>query len=683
MNNAGYWHKVPMIRLALPFATGCGVSMFYPVPLFYTTLACMIMVAITVFYIIRNKPVGIYITFIFLFGGMALHQWQDVRNHTDWFMHHDFEYAIVTITEPPIEKKNSWKLTARVDAIQKQYGQVSNTKGRLLVYVQKIDSFPPVQYGTRIQIAASWIKEMQTPRNPEEFNYKRYLAFRHIHHQVYLHNKQLVILDEVGGNFFFKAVYATQKYFQHILITYLGEGSERGIAQALLYGNDDALDDETVQAYAHTGTLHVLAVSGMHVGIIFMFLSKLFLWVERIPRGRIIKALSILSMLWIYSILCSTSPSILRATVMFSFIIIADLWKRNCNIYNTLAASAFALMLFDMNIISNVGFQLSYLAVIGIVYLQPLIYDWFIFRNKIADWVWGISSVSIAAQLATSPIGLLYFHQFPNVFLFSNLFIIPLTIVILYGCLLLVAVSPIHLLAQLVGYLLKLVIFGTNYMVKLVEKLPYAYVEGIQISIAQSILLYILLFALVLFLLRYSVFYIKMAFVSLLIFFLIDGNKVIDNSNKQQLTVYNVSKHAVISMVNDRQQLLITDSNFLKDTDKRRFHIRQHGWKLGIKQSNELIDTGQSIMLTVKDKLILISGKKVSLSKNSYHPDYFIINYPISQRYMEYVQPKQVIIASNIKPRQALLFSDYYQKMGVPVYVIKDSTAFDVSLHSN
>jgi competence protein ComEC len=681
MFNAGVWHTVPMVRFLIPFLLGCGISMFYSIPHIWVwtsiiigALVCGIMVWS------RSVYIGIVANILLFLSGIALHQWQDVRMHKQWFNHHDFDFVVAEITEPAVEKKRSWKLVTKIThGGFRNQSEVVPTTGKLLIYVGKNDSLScTLQYGNKLIISSSYIKEIAPPKNPGEFNYKRYLAFRHIHHQAYLKPVNIYQLKERGGFVFFKLIYSLQAYFQQVLAEYIGTGSERGIAQALLYGNDDALDAETVQAFAHTGTLHVLAVSGMHVGIIFMLLSKLLFWMDKWPRFKILKVSLLIGSLWFYAALCSTSPSILRASVMFSFIIISQAMGRNSSIYNTLAASAFLLMIFDINIISNVGFQLSYLAVIGIVFLQPLIYNWFTFHSKYIDLVWKISAVSIAAQVATSPIGLLYFHQFPNCFLFSNLFIIPLTTVILHGCILLVISSPFQALSQLVGWILKSVIALTNWLVKLVEQLPYAYIEGIQVSIAQTILLYCILAAAI----SYLLFYQKgLVFVFLILvgsYITMHQYQIMNNINQVELTVYHVPRHTATSVLMNGVEILIADSALLADDEKLRFHMRQHRWSRGIKHTQYITDIEKPLLMNVGNKQILISGKLPSLASPATHPiDYLVVNHPINPAKLAHLQPANVIIASNVSVKKSKELEMHFKNKDIPVFNVRDSIAFN------
>ncbi len=343
--------------------------------------------------------------FIFCFG-LALHVSQKDILNPSHFSKYTSKYIEVRIIEPLLERKKSYKGLAEVVEVVDSNGISHKCIGKLAIYFQKDSSvISGIHYGDILLLRSNY-KEAQPPQNPYEFNYKRYLAFNNIYHQSYLRLGDFIKTGISKKNFLFEFSYTAQQYFKDVLNKYVESKTEVAVSQALLYGYDDDIDADVVKAYSNTGTLHVLAVSGMHVGIIFWIISKLLIFLDKKRWGKILKAIISIVLLWIYSLLCGFSPSILRATVMFSFMIVGKLFKRDVNIYNTLATSAFVILIFDTNIIANVGFQLSYLAVLGIVTFQKTIYNWYQPKYWLVDQIWSITAVSIAAQIATFPVGL-------------------------------------------------------------------------------------------------------------------------------------------------------------------------------------------------------------------------------------------------------------------------------------
>jgi competence protein ComEC len=261
-------------------------------------------------------------------------------------------------------------------------------------------------------------------------------------------------------------------------------------------GQRGDVPDELTNAYAHTGTIHVLAVSGLHVGAIYLLLSWLLVLFNRTKTLRIFRTLIILAVLWGYAVLTGLAPSILRATVMFSFIVIGDTIGRKTNLFNSLAASALFILCADAKAIFNIGFQLSYLAVAGIGLLYLPLYRLITIKNKLADYCWQLVSVSIAAQIATFALGIFYFHQFPNYFLLSNLIIVPLSILAVYAGIILFVVSPVPFISVWIGKGLHYLLLACNTTAIGIEHWPLSYSGGLYLSFGGMLLVYLAITAL-------------------------------------------------------------------------------------------------------------------------------------------------------------------------------------------
>ena len=689
MMNAGFWHKVPVVRLFIPFVLGVGIAMFaeFPMPLIIGLLALSIAGCVYFYFYNPSLRLGwipACFAYLCMFScGIVLHFLQDIRIRSEYFEHIPrSKWAVVRISDQPVAKKKSWKAGAELVGVIDSTGHTHTAIGKIIIYIQKTDSLSPVGYSDRILIPVRVLKQVAPPQNPGEFNYKRYLAFHHCYHQAYLRQGQYAVSAIPAKPTLYTYIYATQSYFKYVLAKYVQSKNEMGIAQALLYGYDDDIDEETVQAFANTGTLHVLAVSGMHVGIIFMILNTLLKSFDRNRYTKWLKAIISLLILWIYSLLCGMSPSILRATVMFSFIIVSNTIDRPANIYNTLAASAFLLMLFDCNIIANVGFQLSYMAVLGIVFLQPYIYNMLIMHTWVGNQIWKITSVSIAAQIATSPIGILYFHQFPNVFLFSNLFIIPLTTIILYGCLLLMAISSIHILASIVGYIIYLIISFTNTLVLWVEKIPYAYIEGIQISIPQTLVLYAMAATLIAYFLRHEIYWFKLFLALCLCFMCISSYTYIKQQMQYDLTVYHVSGHSAIRITRNDHSYILADSALYLDREKKRFHLQQHIWSSGIvNEMYEPMDERPRYIKAGNARILVLSNQRLKTHTFADSINMVICTAAYPDKKLLQLPSRKFILTSAIGAKQAEVLKNKLVLADREVVSVRETGAFQLSLH--
>lgn len=677
------WHKVPVVRLLLAFSSGIGLSMFISFHS-WSVLALLIISFLfmvwcpKLFHACHQKWItGMAVVTLFFCSGIYMHTIRNQKTARHFSLVKQPAVYLLQVAEEPVEKARSWKIKTRVIQCSDSSGMSHTTTGNLLLYLGKDTQQVLPAYGDVISIRAPGITEIPPPGNPGEFNYKRYLAFNYIYHQVYVRPQQIVKTGLNLGYTAMKTIYRIQHYFTHVLREYVKTPNEVGVAQALLYGYDDAIDAETATAYANTGTLHVLAVSGMHVGLILLILDKALFFLNKNKHALSAKRLLILLCIWIYSALCGLSPSILRATVMFSFVVLAQLSGRRSNIYNTLACSCFVLLCADPNMLANVGFQLSYLAVLGIVFLQPLIHAWYEPVSWIARQVWAITSVSVAAQLATCPIGILYFHQFPNCFLFSNLLIIPLTTLVIYACIALLACSWWAPASMVLGFCTQQLILFTNRLVSLVEQLPYSYVNGLQISIAQSILLYLLLFSSAFYFITRAAWLFKSCLVFLLLFTVILSHQAISHNGQKKLVVYGVSGSNAVTIISGTSSVLFLDSNLRYDAQKFRFHLQQHIWQMGISCVDTITNSNWQGVHAGKNHIIL-SGK------NRVHPGttarVLVIRNEFPVEDIVPWNPAVVVISGTIKKKKAREIERYCRKKNITVHNVLYSGAFELIL---
>jgi ComEC/Rec2-related protein len=237
-----------------------------------------------------------------------------------------------------------------------------------------------------------------------------------------------------------------------------------------------------MQTYASAGVVHVLAVSGLHVALIYMLLKPLLERVWGRNKARKLKTIVPTVLLWFYAAMTGFSPSVLRAAWMFSFVIVADNYGFRNTIYNTMSASALLLLIFDPQIAFSMGFMLSYLAVIGIAAIHPSLHRMVYFKSRFGKWLWELTSISISAQLATMPLTLYLFHQFPTWFIVTNALVIPLSTIILYLALFFFAALAYAPLASLVGGLLGLLTRIMNDLMQWSASWPLALIDRIYLE---------------------------------------------------------------------------------------------------------------------------------------------------------------------------------------------------------
>lgn len=478
--------------------------------------------------------------------------------------------------------------------------------GTSLLYLAKDSLAQSLSYGDVLVLNTN-LQPVENLGNPNEFNYKRYLRFNGIAHRGYVKNGDVQVLNNeefsIRGWFFEVRSKLIDKLKEAKL-----SGNELSVASALILGYRTDLDKELMSAYAGAGATHVLAVSGLHVGIVYVILNSVLKFMDRRKRLKVIKTLLLILMLFGYAALTGLSASVFRAATMFSFVAIGQAIERNTNIFNTLAASAFCLIAYEPMIVMQVGFQLSYAAVIGIVIIQPRLFKLFTFENRALDWAWSITCVSVAAQIATFPLGLLYFHQFPNLFLLSNLLVIPAAAGILYLGFSLFLFSFWEPTLLYFGFLLDSLISALNTVVVWIESVPYSVLSGIDISIYETLIVYLIIGSLLLFFTIESRKGLYASLVLAICFMVLQVIEVSNQKSQKFATLYNVKKETALALVDGTHVTFLSSKSFYDNEQAMLFHIKHHWWKLGIETESfiELNDTIENRALNWGDKVIAV-----------------------------------------------------------------------------
>lgn len=576
------WTPFPFVRLTLLFCVGILLGIYLP-DILEIGLAKIIFGLLGVLFMVvaylrsqgKLKALNagvIGLLLILLAGYIQVYDSTDSRKSNHFMNDADtIRYYKAVVMKQAQEKENSWKIEAKIVAVQHRNLWRKRT-GNVLLYFSKVAFVKPYQYGDVLLLKGS-PQEIPPPANRGEFDYKQFLTFRKIYHQHFLRDGDAFQIGHEPPNALIEYSIRARVWADKAIKRNISGVREQATASALVLGVTDSLDNDLLSAYATTGSLHVLSVSGLHVGIIYWLILLVLKPLNKSTSGKWALAIFSILVLWGYAFVTGLSPSVLRAVTMFSCVAIARPWSRRTNIYNTMAVSAFCLLLYEPYLIMSVGFQLSYLAVIGIVYFQPIFSRWWEPKHWLWDNFWQITSVSIAAQLATFALGLLYFHQFPVYFLLSNLFVIPGSFVVLVLGIVLVGVSVYQPLAGLVGFLLEWSIKILNFGVFEMEALPFSLIDRVYITTFQCwLLILIIILTVVLFQTRKFNTMVAITFCVITLGFTrwVHFYKEIDT---RQLTVYKVPGHSAWDMIDKGQAYFFTDSILVNDEESIRFHI--------------------------------------------------------------------------------------------------------------
>ncbi|MCR4964185.1 MAG: competence protein ComEC family protein [Bacteroidales bacterium] len=494
MNFSNY----PLLKILIPYVFGLLLGYLVPLPTYFCHFSFFIAACFWLLSLFFRQETSdfwrtiktLFLWLIFIFAGLSAMTWRMMPSVTadeervmageeDW---------IVEVVEVPETRARSVRATAQVLG----GARGSSFREKVLLYLAP-DSLHPIHYGDLLLVHTQ-LNAVEEPKNPDMFDYRSYLHKRGISLTGYVAKGGAMLLSHRTPD-------PLKVFSQQIQNRLAGlfrqsgmSGREYEIITAILLGAGGNLDPELRQSYAAAGVSHILCVSGMHVGVIFMILNFLMKPMELARQTRAVKAILLILTIWLYACITGLSPSVIRSATMFSFVTIGGIVHRNTNIFHSLTASLFILLIINPLLLFEVGFQLSYLAVFGIVLFQPLIVSIYHAKTKIGRYLFELISVSIAAQLGTFPISIFYFGQFPNYFIFSNLSVITLSSVVIITGIVLLVTSFIPFLVKGVALILTGEIRLMNNIIGFIEQLPHSVTDNIDYHYLQVIFLYVAIF---------------------------------------------------------------------------------------------------------------------------------------------------------------------------------------------
>lgn len=590
-----FWNSYPLFRFLLPFVAGIIITIKFQLFL-NPYLLFLLIILLIILTILSNQfqkysfrwVFGLLLYLLIFFCGVAstiLHTPKFYENHFSK-LQKPGDIFIVRLTETPSEKPNSLRAFGNVEYL-KDSSALKNAGGKIMLYFETDSLAKSLKYGDFILFYRN-PDEISPPANPHQFDYKNYLSNDGVYHQIYLRSNDWIKTTKNDANPIFKfSELARLKMLKILEINGLA-GDEYAVASALLLGYTENLEPELRNLYAGAGALHILSVSGLHVGIIFVIVGFMLQFFDKIRNGRIYKFTLLLLVIWLYAFITGLSPSVLRATVMFSLFAIKEVRKQQSDPYNTLAASALILIVFDPFIITKVGFQLSYAAVLGIIALYKPIYELWILKNKAGDYFWQIISVSLAAQIGTFPISVMYFHQFPTYFLPANLFVIPLSWLIMVAGIAVLFFFFWTWMAGILGILLKNLVFALNYSVGFIDGLPGAKIDGMVYYLPQVVLIYLIFVFITRSIIMKRASLVVATLVALV---LLTGSFIYERSKilkQKQLVIYSMRDKTAIDVFMGDKGFALADSAVFSDKKNIGFNLKNSRIFAGIRQMNSL-----------------------------------------------------------------------------------------------
>tara|TARA_R110000868_G_scaffold146710_2_gene367642 strand:+ start:628 stop:2649 length:2022 start_codon:yes stop_codon:yes gene_type:complete len=435
--------RFPLARITFGFILGIWIA-FYSKPdlnfLFGLLFVSFFLFTISYFTQKRTIYFGISTYFFAVCLGTIT---QTV--HTDSYQKNNYIHKASAFETPQLislvirEKLKKSNFNDRYIALIEQIDNVK-TSGKIILNVAKDSLNHTFETGTCLQIKSVLI-QTRSPENPNQFDYSTYLAQKQIYAQLYSDTESIAI-----GSMIKKDIWYYISKLRNNIIHNLEKNNfhkkELNVAIALIMGQRQDISPEIIQEYQYAGAIHILSVSGLHVGFILLFLTFILKPIPNTKKGALLKLVIIINSLWFFALIAGLSPSIVRSVTMFSFVAIGYHLRRSVNIYNTLLVSIFLILLFQPSFLFDVGFQLSYIALFFIIWFQPLLASIWSPKSWINKYIWGALTVSFAAQIGTLPLSVYYFHQFPGLFFITNLVIIPLlSFIMVVGVLVMISAS--------------------------------------------------------------------------------------------------------------------------------------------------------------------------------------------------------------------------------------------------
>ena len=568
------WRQFPLVRIALAVFAGIATGIFcrinlqvpvvVPLILFFCYGLLLFFPRFTFSYSYRWIN-GILIFLITVLLSIKLVQLGEDTRKKDYFGNYQpIERSCVgEIIEPVVQKKKVTKVFARITFV-KDKGRWFKSEGTAVISIARSSRSQLLCYGDLIVMNTIFTMP-DVSRNPGGFDNKHYLQLKGIYRQAYVKRDRWRLLSHGNRNPVFNLALSWRDRMLMILRGDGMKGREFAVAGALLLGYVDEIDNELRQDYSATGLMHIIVVSGMHVGIVFILLEKLLVFLNNRKRGPYIKAGVLIICIWLYAMVTGLSPPVSRASVMLSMVVIGKAMDRRPHVLNVMAASAIFLLIRQPLLLVNPGFQISYVAVTGIVLLFNPVHSLFLPNNGLVDKIWSIVAVSIVAQLSILPLCLYYFHQFPNYFIFTNIIIVPLANLIIYTGIGALALGNVPWISLVIAKVLSFMIWFLNSFIHRMASFPYAVSRGIVFTLTESIILELIIVTAIVFMFRKRKMwlFISLGFMILLSVGILKER--IARSSVSSITVYDIRGKGLVDFVTGGKSILVGDMRAMND----------------------------------------------------------------------------------------------------------------------
>ena len=680
LNKAYFWETAPFFRALLPLVLGiiCYYSGWFAASdtcAFIITCGAFLLYLCLTFTKKSNSlfsiPVFLLLNIIIFFSGSIISYYNDVQHDKTWFGHNinPQNVYLCRITDAPSEKEHSWKVPVSIISVIEN-GKIIPASGKAFLYLYKDNGAMLLHKEDSILVPGKW-QTIKNAGNPFEFDYAAFCKRNNIYYQqsCSLNDIRLYATnDPTSTGFIDKA----HNWCMQQLDRYISDPKTKGLMQAMLLGDEVNLDEDLRQSYSDTGIVHIIAISGSHVTIVFFVITWLLWWLKD-KKYLWVKYAVALPLVWLYVLMAGASPSAIRAALMFSLLAFSIMFQKNTNNLNQLFAAAFLLLCVQPAWLFSTGFQLSFVAVLSIILFYKRIYKWLSPENKIAKILWASVAASIAVEILIAPLVIYYFHSFPLLFIVVNVIgylFMGLALILGISIITLSFIPPV---AQFIGSCTVWIVTFFNKIVVWLQTFNPASFHFLILKNIELLLVYLIVCGIALFLIgkkKTALFAGLIAAVFLMTSFC---NDEWVNLHQQRLVIYNTPKACQIELINGKTYTILnTDTAAVKKIvyTVNPAHINWGAWQEHKTASTEIVDlNGKTLLLLDHD-----------IDTTTHFPvNYLFINNaketdPV--KLQKIFSPSLIIIGNNYPRLQADKFIKACRRNGIAIHDIANDGAF-------
>lgn len=567
--------EFPLARITISFVLGILIAYYLkPTPEFVFALLFIAGIIFSISYFLSKRKTtnAVYFgltTYLLAFGIGASTQ----IVHTDYFQKNNYVHCKSVFDQPHWisltlrEKLKSTSFNERYIAI---INQIDGRKysGRVLLNIKKDSLNRPLEMGTHLKLNGAFYKQLPS-KNPSQFDYSNYLENIQIYAQIYTGANDIKISSVINKDIWYYSSRLRTKILKNLEKNHFNS-AELNVAAALILGQQQDISPEIIRDYQYAGAVHILSVSGLHIGFILLFVTFILKPFPNTRRGAFIKLIIILLSLISFGIIAGLAPSVVRSVTMFSFVAIGMYLRRSTNIFHTLLVSILIILLFQPSFLFNVGFQLSYVALFFILWLQPLLANLWLPKNKVAKYLWDILTVSFAAQIGAFPLSIYYFHQFPGLFFVTNLVVIPFLSIIMALGVLVMVLAAFDYVPLFLSKSLEWLILCMNKIINWVASFEQFIIRDIPFNWYFLVSLYLLIITIILWFKKPDFTRLVSILISVIVLQVTYFETHSTTQSQRELVVFNIKKNTLITERTGENVALFANKGLLTTVDKNK-----------------------------------------------------------------------------------------------------------------